>query len=258
VLVVGLAANTVIAVHLRRASSRQEPQSCSNAVVCATTGTFCDYPMGTCGTDDTDGTCTTVPEQCLQVFNPVCGCDRKTYPNACHAAMNNVSVLYEGECEAQQPCASNKNCDQTQGPQYCEKPMGQCSSPGSCAGVPELCTLEINPVCGCDGLTYDNPCLAASNNQSVNYTGACTTKNDTCFSNNDCKDDQSFCQYPTGSCKPPGHCVVAPFFCPHIFLPVCSCRGKNFSNSCYATAAFENVASSGGCGGDSSPLQTQN
>jgi hypothetical protein len=64
-------------------------------------GLYCSFPPeAMCGAADQTGTCTTVPEMCTQEFSPVCGCNDKTYPNACHAAREGISVEKKGECAA--------------------------------------------------------------------------------------------------------------------------------------------------------------
>ncbi len=70
-----------------------EPECRENAD-CAE-GEYCETPFGTCGGD---GRCEMRPEACLQVFNPVCGCDGVTYPNACEAAAAGVALAGVGEC----------------------------------------------------------------------------------------------------------------------------------------------------------------
>jgi hypothetical protein len=64
-----------------------------------TPGLYCAFaPEATCGAADMTGTCTAIPAVCTEEFAPVCGCDDKTYPNACHAARASVSVVKKGEC----------------------------------------------------------------------------------------------------------------------------------------------------------------
>jgi Pacifastin inhibitor (LCMII)/Kazal-type serine protease inhibitor domain len=61
--------------------------------------------------------------------------------------------------------------------EYCSfPPEAQCGAgdqTGFCAAQPEVCSLEFNPVCGCDGVTYGNACQAAGAGSSVASEGEC-------------------------------------------------------------------------------------
>jgi len=62
-------------------------------------GQYCNFPESTrCGSGDQTGTCTAIPDVCPDIVQPVCGCDDKTYDNACDAARAGVSVRANGAC----------------------------------------------------------------------------------------------------------------------------------------------------------------
>ncbi len=60
---------------------------------------FCSYSQAAaCGTFDAGGSCTKKPQACTALYQPVCGCDGRTYGNACSAANQGISVKATGAC----------------------------------------------------------------------------------------------------------------------------------------------------------------
>ncbi len=136
---------------------------------------------------------------------------------------------------------------------YCRFPNGClcCDLMGVCMPIPTECPTVWAPVCGCDGVTYENECKAAAAGMSVDHLGSCEDR--PCGGLGPyppCEPDE-FCDVPPGTCGDPsviGVCRPIPSGCPNVWDPVCGCDGVTYGNACEAHAAGVSIAHPGECG----------
>lgn len=154
---------------------------------------------------------------CAQIYAPVCGSDGQTYPNMCELG---IMACHFNDKGLTLRVVSHNSCGASQ--------VGHVDT----AACDTVCNEDRKPLCGSDGVVYDNVCLykraeceAAKNNTRlsiVTYGDSCPTP-----ITPDCA------QYKidtTDIAVEGGHTIVPR--CPSTHKYVCGSDGHSYSSEC--------------------------
>jgi hypothetical protein len=136
-------------------------------------------------------------------------------------------------CPDPSACFTNRDCAADE---FCQRTGGNLCDPlnvtGQCAPRPEACPENCPGVCGCDGLTYCNACLANAAGVNVAEDGTCeaaaTCNGATCAPG-------QFCAL-SSTCRDEGGCEARPTSCPtpDPDQERCGCDGRFYASVCEA------------------------
>lgn len=153
-------------------------------------GEYCMQEVGVCAdpSGPPSGECTAKTQLCAEIWDPVCGCDARTYSNACDASSNGVSVNYEGGCSTAPPAGGKPAVEvipPVEEPIIAEvvtipstsQEVGLCEQGAACAVEGESCERGSETCCGKSSPSFKCRCVDAGDGILAYdwclYTDAC-------------------------------------------------------------------------------------
>ena len=114
-----------------------------------------------------------------EVLDPCAG---KACGDPCFACQNGPCLDLAMACDGNGMCGGTAACESRTGSEACadnaycffemQQACGTAQPEGQCRMRPERCPEEDEPICGCDGETYANACIAATQGVNVANQGA--------------------------------------------------------------------------------------
>ncbi|XP_071806055.1 agrin-like isoform X2 [Asterias amurensis] len=193
---------------------------------CATI--LCAYGSICRETSDSQAECF-CPEECPDIFSPVCGDDSVTYNNNCYLRASACRLRKKIGVASSGPCDTTSLCQDKECPFGAECMVTPDGATAKCVCSQECGETEYNPVCGSDGVDYANECemrrvsCLQRRELKLIYNGVCNP----CLTAN--LDSDAICQLNRNR-QPVAGCV---FDCEGLPSdPVCASDGQIYDTEC--------------------------